>query len=400
MLAAAALVCAGCSRSQEAKAGDGDTAVDVHLYPVEEKLLRRDVPAVGSLHALEQSTVSAEVEGRVERILADVGDTVRQGQVLVTLSPVELEYEVARQRAAVQQVRARLGMDEDDPLPQDPSQVAFVQRAAADLFEAQQRYTRAQQLHGDQLISQQQLDEAAARFQSARAAHQVALQEVEQLKAQLRSSEAALQLAQKKLTDATIRAPFPGAITERLVSPGEFLRVQSPVAVIVRTDSLRARLAVPERWAGAVSTGAEVLLRVEAWPGEVFRGRLNSINPVVAAETRTFEVEALVRNGEGRLKPGFFVEATIPTSVEEKSLVIPRPAIFYRYGVYKVFVPEGEQVNEREIKVGAQREDEVEILEGLRAGEKVAVPVQGELAHGARVRVVPNDSTRPAGGVR
>ncbi len=388
------LLPAGCSRTQPGSVrGDAGNPITVRVYPVQEELLRRRVQAVGSLHALEESTVSAEVEGRVERVLADVGDAVRESQVLVTLSDTELKYELERQRATVRQVRAQLGLGPNDALPRDPAQVAFVQRAAADLFDAEQKYHRAEQLFRDRLISQQQLDEASSRFKGARAAHDLAVQEVEQLKARLQSSEAASKLAEKKLADTSIRAPFPGSVKERRVSLGEYLKVQSPVMVIVRTDQLRARLAVPEKWAGAVKPGATIDVRVEAYPGEVFQGRLVRMNPAVLQESRTFEVEALLPNPGGRLKPGFFIQASLPSEVEEKSLTVPEQAVSYRYGVYKVFVVSGGRVAERQIKPGTQQGSRVEILEGLRAGERVAAPLEGELRDGAAVR----EDSGPAG---
>ena len=356
------------------------------MFPVEEQVIRRPVQAVGSLHALEESTISAEVEGRVERVLADVGDTVTEGQVLVTLSTVELQLELDRQRAIVGQVRARLGLGPKDSLPREPNQVAFVQRAAAQLFDAEQKNRRAEEMFRGGLISQEQLDEAAVRFKSARAAHEEALQEVDQLKAQLLASEAARDLAAKKLDDATIRAPFPGAVKERLVSPGEFLRVQSPVEVIVRTDQLRARLSVPEKYAGSLKLGASVEIHVEAYPNEVFRGQLVRINPSVSQESRSFEVEALLANPAGRLKPGFFIQATIPSELQESALTVPEQAVNYRYGVYKVFVVNGAQVEEREIKAGPRQEGRVEVVEGLKAGDRVALAVEGELFSGAQVR--------------
>ncbi|PYU35471.1 MAG: hypothetical protein DMG28_02630 [Acidobacteria bacterium] len=381
------LVQAGCSRTQPASArGDAANPIAVRSFPVEEEVVRRRVQAVGSLYALEESTISAEVEGRVERVLADVGDTVKEGQVLVTLSGTELQYELDRQRATVRQVRAQLGLGPNDPLPRDPAQVAFVQRAAADLFDAEQKHRRAEQLFRDQLISQQQLDEASTRYKGARAAHDLAMQQVDELEARLQSSEAASKLAEKKLADATIRAPFPGSIKQRHVSPGEYLKVQSPVMVIVRTDQLRARLAVPEKWAGAVKTGATVEVQVEAYPGEVFRGRLGRINPAVLQESRTFEVEALLANPAGRLKPGFFVQASLPSEVEERALTVPEQAVNYRYGVYKVFVLNGPRVGERAIKPGTQQNQRMEVLEGLRAGERVAVAVRDQLYDGASVR--------------
>ncbi len=367
---------AGCSSGEKAAAG-GDGAVAVKVYAVEEQVVKRAVQATGSLFALEESVISAEVEGRVERVAADVGDQVQQGQELVLLSPVELRLEAERQRAAVQQVRARLGIGANDALPRHPDQVAFVQRAAADLSDAEQKHRRAEELHRNQLISQQEFDASQARHKGARAAYDEAVQMVDQLKAQLQSSEAARTLAEKKLDDATIRAPFHGAVKERRISPGEFVRVQSPVMVIVRTDQLRARLAVPEKWAGSLKAGVPVDVRVEAYPNEVFRGRVERINPAVSADTRTFEVQAILRNGDARLKPGFFAQATMPSELQEKSLTLPEEAVTYRYGVYKAFFVEGNQVDEREVKTGAQGNGRIEILGGAKAGDRVAVAAPG-----------------------
>lgn len=377
---------AGCSRTQSADARNNGNPLPVRVITVEEQVLRRQVLATGSLFALEESTISAEVEGRVESILADVGDRVAAGQPLVTLVKQELQFEAERQAAAVQQIRARLGLAPGAPLPSDPSQVAFVRRAAADLFDAEQKLKRAQELAQDQLISREEMDGAQAAAQRARAAHEVAVQEVDQLKAQLQSSEAARKLAEKKLADATIRAPFPGAVSRRHVNQGEFLRVQSPVMVLVRTDRLRARLAVPERWAAALDTGTGVDVRVEAYPNEVFHGKLERINPAVSPETRTFEVEALLDNPGGKLKPGFFVNATLASEVQEKVTMVPAAAVFYRYGTYKVFVVNGDKVQEREIKPGTQESDHIEVLQGVKPGERIAVAREGELFDGAVVK--------------
>lgn len=378
---------AGCSRTPSSSVrGDASNPIAIRAFPATEEVVQRRVQAVGSLYPLDESTVSAEVEGRVSKVLVDVGDTVQEGQVLVTIDDTELRYELDRQRAAVRQVRAQLGLGPNDPLPRDASQVAFVQRAAADLFDAEQKYHRAEQLFNQQLISRQQLDEALSRFNGARAANDVAIQEVDRLKAQLQSNDAASKLAEKKLADTQIRAPLPGAIKERRVSPGEYLKVQSPVMVLVRADVLRARLAVPEKWAGAVKTGTTVDVQMEAYPGETFQGKLVRINPAVAQDSRTFEVEALLANPGGRLKPGFFIQASMPSDLAQKTLTIPEDAVNYRYGVYRVFVINGAQVKERQIKPGAQQGGRLEVLEGLQAGERVAVPVQGELRDGAVIR--------------
>jgi len=393
----AVFVVAGCSKAQPTSVlGDASHPAPVRFYTVAEETARRRIQAVGSLYALEESTLSSEVEGRVAEVLADVGDNVKQGQPLVRLDPEELQFEVQRQRGIVRQVRAQLGIGPSDPPPSDAQKIASVQRAEADLFDADQKYRRAQEMFRDNLISRQQLDEAASRYQSTKATYTVALQEVDRLKALLVSSEASEKLSEKKLNDSTIRAPFPGAIKTRDVHPGEYLRVQSPVMVLVRTDRLRARLAVPERWAAWVRDGVTIDLRVEAFPGETFHGRISRINPAVAQESRTFEAEALLVNLDARLKPGFFVQASIPSEKEEKTIFLPENAVNYRYGVYKVFLLNGNRVSERQIRPAGQTEDErgrrFEVAEGLKPGDRVAVAVAGELHDGAVVQEQPGGS--------
>ena len=391
MAACVVVLAAGCSKGQpNSVLGDASHPAPVHFYTVAEETARRRIQAVGSLFALEESTLSSEVEGRVADVLADVGDNVREGQPLVRIDPQELQFEVERQRGIVTQVRAQLGIGPNDPPPTDPKKIASVQRAEADLFDADQKYKRAQEMFRDKLISQQQLDEAASRYQSTKATYTVALQEVDRLKALLVSSEASERLAEKKLNDATIRAPYPGSIKTRDVHPGEYLKVQSPVMVLVRTDRLRARLAVPERWAGWVKDGVTIDLHVEAFPRETFQGKISRINPAVAQDSRTFEAEALLVNLNGRLKPGFFVQASIPSEKEEKTIFLPENAVNYRYGVYKVFLLNGNRVSERQIRPAGQTEDErgrrFEVAEGLKPGDRVAVAVSGELHDGAVVQ--------------
>lgn len=372
----------GCSKdASSSERVNASATLGIHSVVVQQEIIRRRVEAVGSLFALDESTISSQVEGPINEISVDVGDIVREGQVMVSIDPTELQYAVDTQRAAVRQVRAQLGIGPDDPPPTDPNKVAFVQRAAADLFDAKQKFDRAQALFQAQLISPEDRDAASARYDNARASRDLAIQQVDQLVGQLESSEAQRRLAEKKLADALIRAPFNGAVKERKVNLGEYLRVQSPVMVLVRMDQLRARLEVPEKWAGSVHTGATVDVHVSAYPNEVFQGRLTRINPAVNPDSRTFEVEAMIPNPESKLKPGFFVQGSLPSEVEENIVTIPQAAIKYVFGTYSVFVVNGERLSERTIKPGAQNPTpdgvRVEIVEGLRAGERVATAPAG-----------------------
>jgi RND family efflux transporter MFP subunit len=388
-----ALVCsASCSKQISGKQVDAASAlkaVSARVVPVDQKQVRRNIESVGSLFPYEEVTVSSEVEGKVEQVLVDVGDRVSKGQAIVKVSPVELQLTLEQQRATLRQARARLGLPENGDDLMDVRAAAEVKKAAADLADAKQKYERAKALVDQGLLPRQNFDEAESRYNAARAAYDLSVQVVENLRAQLAQSRATTALAQKKVSDSIIRAPFAGQVKERNVTQGQYLKVQTPVMVIVNTDPLRMRLKVPEKMAQWVRSGQLVTVSVEAHPGRTFTGTISRINPSVDEQTRSFEVEALIENRDGALKPGFFVRATIPSDNVVAALFVPQESLRYVYGVYKVFVVEGDTVKEKEVKIGQRAGEEVEVLEGLSGGERIALPASGqELKEGATIEVV------------
>ena len=395
LLSIAILVCAvsifaSCSKTS-GKAVDkaSPPALSVRVLPVQQKQIRRNVESVGSLFPLDEVTVSSEVEGRVDQVLVDVGDHVSAGQTIVKVVQTELQLTLDQQRASLQQARARLGLSENGEDLKDVRSAPEVKKAAADLADAEQKYLRAKTLFEQGLLPKQNFDEAESRHNAARATYDLSVQTVQNLRAQLAQSKAATSLAQKKVGDSMIRAPFAGQIKERSVTQGQYLKVQTPVMVIVNVDPMRVRLRVPEKMAAWVKTGQEVSVSVEAYPGRTFTGKITRINPSVDQQTRAFEVEALIDNRETLLKPGFFVKATIPSSFVADALIVPQDALLYVYGVYKVFVIDGNTLKEREVKIGERTGDDVEIVEGLIAGERIALASQGqELKEGAVIEVV------------
>jgi multidrug efflux pump subunit AcrA (membrane-fusion protein) len=387
-LLAVLLAVSGCERGR-ANAERGPKPVKAKVLTVEHRELRRDVESVGSLFAYDEVTVSSEVEGKVERVLTDIGDRVAKGQPLVQVLPVELELSLEQQRAAYQQTRARLGMFEGGPELQDLSEAAEVKRAAAELEDAEQKWRRSKSLFEDGLISKGAYDEVEATYKSRKAAHDMARHSVANLKAELQQRKAGLSLAEKKLADTVIRAPFAGQVKQRMVTPGQFLRVQSPVMVIVNVDPLRVRLKVPEKVAGWIAVGQPVSVSVEAFPGKSFAGKVSRMSPAVDTETRTLELEALLENKDGLLKPGFFAKARVGSGQVDSVLMVPHGAVRYVFGVYKIFTVDGGTAREVEVKLGERSGDEVEILDGLQDKQRIALPLEGqELRDGVTVEPV------------
>jgi RND family efflux transporter MFP subunit len=386
-----ALSC-GNTRKVTAAGSNEDKALAVTIATVEAREVRRTVEAVGSLFAFDEVTVSPEVDGRADKVLVDVGDHVTKGQVLVQILPLEYELAVSQAQALLDQARAKLGLAEGQEELRDPRQAASVKKAAADLANAEQKFRRSTELTQQGIVPKQTYDEDEANYNAVKAAYDLALQDVTNMQAAVKQDQAALDLARKKLRDTSIRAPFDGFVKERDVTVGQYLKAATPTPTfgIVNINPMRARLKVPEKMAGWVSVGQPIDLTVEAFPDRTFGGKIWRINPSVDPTTRTFDVEGLVENHESLLKPGFFTKSSILTSKVEKVLVIPRRSMSYAYGIYKVYIVNGNKLKETEIKIGDQSGEDVEILEGVKEGDRLALAAEGQelaLKDGLSVKV-------------
>jgi RND family efflux transporter MFP subunit len=376
-----------CGRTGVAAVKSEAAPQPIAVTTVESRDVRRTIDVVGTLAAVEEVTVSAEVEGRVLRIAADLGDRVVAGQPLVVLDPEKLQYRLDQQRAALSRAMARYGVsDLSAPLPAI-ERTPDVARAAAELAQAEQAFKRASELHRQSLLPQQQMDDADAMLKAKKAAYESALQGSRNLRADIDSEQANLKLAEAELRDASIRAPFDAYVSKRLVSLGEFVKTQTAVMSLVKIDPLKLTAEVPEKMAPWVKVGQTLSLVVEAQPDTPVAGAIARLSPAVNPQTRAFPLEGRVPNPGGRLKPGGFARVHIVTDLVEHVLTVPFNALQYRYGVNRVFVVKGDRLRATEIKVGDRLGERVEVVSGIAAGESIAAADVEKLADGARVAV-------------
>lgn len=377
--------CSG-TGSAQSRTPENSTPRRVKALAVRPDTVRRSIDIVGTLAAEEEVTISSEVEGKVSRIHADLGDRVPAGTVLVELDREKLEYRYAASRAALQRARARYGVDDSSPDSLRPiAKTPDVQKAAADLEQAEQAVTRARELARRGLLPNQQLDDAEARYQAARAGYDSAVQNARNLRADIDAGEANMRLAERELRDAQVRSPFDGYVQKRLVTAGMFVRLQSPVMTLVKVDPLKLTGEVPERLAPWVRVGQKVEVRVDAYPDSVVVGTIARISPAVTQQTRAFPLEATVPNHESRLKPGTFARARIISDRVDQVVAVPVAALQYRYGVNRVFIIKGDRLVAREVKTGDRLGDRMEITAGVQPGDRIVVGDVEPLADGLRV---------------
>lgn len=322
-------------------ATEPDGTITVTTEPVVVQRVERTIDFVGTLRADAEAEVATEVDGRLLTIDADLGDQVAKGQVLASLDSASID--------------------------------AQLREAAANLQKTTTEETRARRLKEEGVMSQQEFDTISS-------AQSVSL---------ARRDVLAIQLGHSK-----IRAPFAGRIAKRLVDVGNYLRVGTPIFVLVADDPLRLRGEVPERFVAELAVGQDVRCFVEAYPDDVLAGRLSRISAAADPTSRALTIEALVPNPDGKLKVGFFCKATILTHTNAEALVVPVEALVNFAGVTRVFVvDEDGTARSREVQTGLNLGPKVEITAGLERDTRVATSGLGRLSEGTKVVV---RSTGPA----
>ncbi len=325
-----------------------EKAVNVRTQPSEAKSFRPFLSAVGSLLPDEQVTVSSEVDGILREVRVEEGGRVHRGMVLAVVNETDYRLEIQRAEAALRQ-------------------------AEASLENTNQEHARKAALFADALITRQQMDDVSTRRTLASA-------EVDRAKA-------SLSLAKERLGKTSIVSPLAGAVKEKKVSAGDYVRAATPLFTLIRTDPLKISFAVPEKEAARIRLGQEVRFQVASLGGREFAGRVKIIFPHVDEKTRTLQVEAQVPNREGVLKAGFFARATLYTGDPRLLVVVPLTSILYEGTRTRLFVVEGNTAKERSVLVGDKYGEMIEIREGVAAGEEVVVVGQNNLSEGAKVHV-------------
>ncbi len=358
----------------------------VRIQKAELGSISRIVEVNGTLAAQDQVSVAFKVAGRIEKLPVDLGDNVKEGEVLASLDKTDFVLAVDQADAALQQARARLGLAPNQPDDRvNVDQTPLVQQGKAALEEARLNRDRAQQMLDERLIAKADFDSANAIFQIAEGRYQDSIEEIRNRQATLTQRKTELQLAKQRLADAELRAPIEGAILAREGSVGQYVAPGTAVVTIVRMSPLRLQLPVPERAAAGVRIGQSITLEVENDP-QKYSGTVSRLSPAIDPANRTLLVEAVIPNEHGRLKPGSFVQASLVTQRGDEAVFVHASALVVFAGIEKVFlVNEGKSV-ERLVRTGRRDAERIEIVEGVKPGESVVLK-PGGLVGGVPVAV-------------
>jgi len=290
------------------------------------------IEALGTARANESVMVTAKVTETVVRVNFEDGDLVEAGAVLVDLS-------------------GRV-------------EVAGLEEAAAAFREAEQQYRRQQQLAQQKLIPAGQLDAQRATMDATRAR---------------------LDATRARLADRVITAPFAGVLGFRQVSPGTLVTPGTTIASLDDISLVKLDFTVPETFLSALRSGQAVVARSAAWPDREFAGEVATIDSRVDPVTRAVTVRATLPNPERLLRPGMLLTVRV-FQPEREALVVPEISVVQVARDAHVFrLKDDGTVEQVEVRLGQRHRGEVEVVEGLSAGDRIVVDGTVKLRNGSRV---------------
>ncbi len=409
ILLAPALLAAGCGARSEkaADANAGPRVVPVTVSGVELRPIERAVDAVGTLKGWDEVTVGAKKIGRVARVLHDIGDRVKPGEMLVEFETRDSELaveqakkqllsELAKVGVIVSRIPSRVPTEKDIDVYKLPS---VVQGQVA-LERAQQNLAREKNLMSKGAGMKQDLQNTENDVRNAQAALDNAVLTARSIIVSALAAWVRVEIVEEALKDMEIRAPVPSrppfglastptyAVAKKSVSEGQMIREGDAAFELVIENPLRLWLNIPERFVSEVQPGQEVRVSVASYPGKAFPAKVTRINPVVDSTSRTFQVEAAVPNDEGKLRPGGFAKAEVITDRNARAVIVPLDAIVRFAGVTKLFVVgEDSKAHAVAVETGKEGPGWAELLVPLPDNARVVTTGQSQLADGTPVNV-------------
>ncbi len=361
----ATVLLSGC-RTQEARSTTTSepAPVTAPLIKVETQTFVATVPITGTLVSNARVDVKAETIGKITRFDKEEGDPVAAGEAVIWVN--DENYQLSLRQAETGVKLAEAGLER------------------ARLLEAHSRseLERSQNLLKSGGITDKDLKAAEISAQDSRAQITVA-------EAQLEQAKAVLDLARKRLRDAVIQSPVSGIIQKKFVNKGAYLEPPTAVFTVVDNTRLELECLVASSDLASIQAGQAVAFRVNSYAGVAFQGRIVEVAPAVETDTRSAKVRIQVANSAGKLKAGMFAEGEILTGSNAQAIVIPAAAIYRDDRSAKtsyVFVLENGKAVRRNVHIGRERDRQLEIVEGLKAGDVLVSEQSIEIAEGVRIQ--------------
>ena len=332
--------------------------------------------AVGTVTARTASTLSSKLMGTVQAVHVQEGDYVKEGDILVVLDQRQVTAQLQSAQATLAEAKraeasARSARDSA--------------RAQAEL--ARSTYQRYLRLIKDESASQQEFDEISTRYRQAEASLTQTTAMLEAAGYRVQQAEAALSQASVGKKDATIRAPYEGKVTAKMIDEGDLASPGTPFLTLEKKGVYCAELVLPERHIQSVTLDQNVRVIIPALSDKFFEGRIGRIVPTADQKSRSFQIKVALPE-DSSLRSGMFARIEIPVG-EAGMLMIPFSSVVRQGQLTGFYLVDKKQTARfRLIRIGKTFGDSVEVVSGMKEGDRYVVSPPPQLVDGARVEVV------------
>ena len=355
-----------------------DTLPVVNVQIVRRAEAKSSLVLPGNIQAVMEAPVLARASGYIKRRYADIGDRVKEGQVLAEIDAPELNQQIRQAKATVDQANSTI----------EQAQAALQQGRSNENL-ARVTAQRWENLSKKGVVSRQENDT----YQAQWAAQQANVQALEKAVSAARNNAAAVEANVARLNDLlayqTVRAPFAGVITLRNVDEGVLVNEGNTLLFrIAQTGRLRTYLNVPQSDAGSVRVGQQAVLVIPDLPGHGFPGAVTRTANALDPATRTLLVEVQVPNPAALLMPGMYAQVRFSTGRAEAAVIVPGDTLILgRQGPRVAVVAPDHRIHLRQIRIGKDLGSEIEVVSGLSAGEVVVANPSDAVRENALVEV-------------
>ena len=371
----------GCSKDK----GEKEPVVPVQVATVEKTTLQRTVTAEAVLFPLQQSAIVPKISAPVRAFYVKRGGRVRKGQLLAVLENRDLAAAAQENQGAYNQAEATYATTTSAQLPEEIQKAQLDTQAAKQMLEAQQKiYNSRQELFQQGAIPRKELDQAGVDLTQARNQYQIAQKHVDALMAtgkqqalksaagQLESAKGKFMGAEAQMSYSQIRSPIDGVVTDRPLYPGEMAAAGTPIVTVMDISQVIAKAHIPQPEAALLKVGDKATIAV---PGESdpVDAKVTVVSPALDPNSTTVEIWVQAKNPAQRLKPGTSVQVSMVAQTIPDALVIPAAALLTgQDGTTSVMVVGADnRAHQKPVSVGVRQGDQVQITEGLQAGDHV-----------------------------
>jgi HlyD family secretion protein len=371
----------GCSSEK----GDSGPVVNVQVASVEKKTIQSTVTAQAILFPRQQAAIVPKISAPVKRFLVNRGSRVHEGELLAILENRDLVAAAQDAQGAYDQAQASYETTTAASLPQEMQKAeADVQQAKQALDAQEKVFESRQQLFEQGALPRKELDQSRVDITAARNQYAIAQkrlgdlqaigkqQEIKAAAGQLESAKGKYMGAQAQVSYSEIRSPISGVVTDRPLYPGEMATAGTPLLTVMELSSVIAKAHIPQGEAYALRVGDPGTMTVPGFD-EPIPGKITVISPALDPNSTTVEVWLEANNPKNKLRPGTSVELSLTAQTIRDALVVPGTALLTTpEGTSTVMLagPDG-LAHQQTVRIGIRNGDQVQILEGLTAGEKV-----------------------------